>query len=362
MYAILKFKACDNFMPAVSFCIVVYVWLWEACPTPLLKTHKLHLPNLLLDIHPSWTQWFQNLLWLCAYFISNDVSLQGIIRVQEKVMVQIIRKISAILMLHKNLHHQEAKHLTSFNCYIYFLGSDIRMCCSLITALMAAAPERVYLSEAMLFLWTLYSGNYFFPLLLWRDNRNFRQRNFVRTVIQMYHMVGTVPLCLRHLVLLQNCSRYQLGVLSVEPRLHSHLGEVRFIPALLLLLAYIWKNILSFMPLLDINLFFKMCFWSPARMHIYELRIWASFCIICYNPLVLNSCGTNGAVALSYEFCSVKHRSKLKNRGEECIAENYFWLSFTKYFVLDDLYVCWPKHFRPPLVHYIVFPSSDNWV
>lgn len=57
---------------------------------------------------------------------------------------------------------------------------------------------------------------------------------------------------------------------------------------------------------------------------------------------------------------AVKHRSKLKNGGEECIAENYFWLSFTKYFVLDDLYICWPKHFRPPLVHYIVLPVQTT--
>lgn len=62
--------------PFVLWCIM---WLWEACATPLPKTHKLHLPNLPLDIPSSWNQSFQNLLLLCAYSISNDISLQEII-------------------------------------------------------------------------------------------------------------------------------------------------------------------------------------------------------------------------------------------------------------------------------------------
>lgn len=51
----------------------------------------------------------------------------------------------------------------------------------------------------------------------------------------------------------------------------------------------------------------------------------------------LDSCERNSTVSISSEFYSVKHRSELKNEGEEGTAENSLCLSFTQYFVLDDL-------------------------
>lgn len=164
---------------------------------------------------------------------------------------------------------------------------------SLIIALMAEAPKHTtsFLPfRYQVFLWMLHSGNYFFPLLLRKGNWNFWQYNCVRNIIQIFHMVGTNPLCLREPVLLQVCTGCKLGVGSVTSRAlalqPSWRGCFLVFLTLSLQLVYSWKNIPSFMTLLNMNLFFKICFLSPAHTRRHELKIWACICVFWYYPLV----------------------------------------------------------------------------
>lgn len=116
---------------------VVSTQPWEAhtiLPCPKRSNYIICLTSLWVPLHLG-TSRRKGLLWLPACSLFNDtslwnvVSLQGIIsqgaRKERGTDYQKNHCNAGILLIGKNLHHQHAKHLISFNCYICFLGSNV---------------------------------------------------------------------------------------------------------------------------------------------------------------------------------------------------------------------------------------------